>query len=491
MSSFTFGATPAASTSTGAGGLFGSAAPKPAFGGFSTPNPQQQQPAAGGGLFGAQPNQPAPTGTSTGLFGSSTAQPAPQAGGGLFGGAPTGGGGLFGQQPQQQQQQQQGQTPGAGSSLFGGNSGATGGGLFGQAQAQPQQKPAGTGLFGSTAMTPSSGGLFGSTAQPGQQQAGTGLFGSTAQSQQPAQSSLFGGFGQSQQPQQQQQQQPSASTSIFGAPPQPLQQQPQAALFGSVNAPLAATSNLGASAVGLPQRQEQSIEERMMAVQRAWDPSSPDCRFKYFFYNVVEPGTTYRYGRPAAANDDVKWAKAVRENPDPNSMVPALAVGWGDVKKRVQLQEQIASVHQEKIKFIPILQSTSFRPEEAETRERLESIKSELDGRAPSRAPGARLGESSIGTGNGTPRKGQGRMLGQVNELWGAVEEIRRRRRGGRPEGREAWLADEKVLAEVAEVLAQQQLALQKLTELVQNAVFDADVMRQGLGLLGASERER
>jgi hypothetical protein len=41
------------------------------------------------------------------------------------------------------------------------------------------------------------------------------------------------------------------------------------------------------------------------------------------------------------------------------------------------------------------------------------------------------------------------------------------------------------------QVLAQQQLALQKLTELVQNAVFDADVMRQGLGLLGASERER
>jgi nuclear pore complex protein Nup54 len=175
-----------------------------------------------------------------------------------------GGGGLFGQQSQQQQQQQQqGQTPGAGSSLFGGNLGATGGGLFGQAQAQ--QKPAGTGLFGSTAMTPSSGGLFGSTTQPGQPQAGTGLFGSTAQSQQPAQ-----------------QQQPSMSTSIFGTSTQPLQQQqqPQAALFGSVNAPLAATSNLGASAVGLPQRQEQSIEERMMAVQRAWDPSSPDCRFK-------------------------------------------------------------------------------------------------------------------------------------------------------------------------------------------------------------------
>jgi nuclear pore complex protein Nup54 len=31
-------------------------------------------------------------------------------------------------------------------------------------------------------------------------------------------------------------------------------------------------------------------------------------------------------------------------------MVPVLATGWADVKKRVQMQEQVASVHQEKIK---------------------------------------------------------------------------------------------------------------------------------------------
>lgn len=40
---------------------------------------------------------------------------------------------------------------------------------------------------------------------------------------------------------------------------------------------------------------------------------------QYFFYNVVEPGTTYRYGRPAGATDDAKWAKALRENPDPDT----------------------------------------------------------------------------------------------------------------------------------------------------------------------------
>jgi nuclear pore complex protein Nup54 len=31
-------------------------------------------------------------------------------------------------------------------------------------------------------------------------------------------------------------------------------------------------------------------------------------------------------------------------------MVPVLATGWEDVKKRSQMQEQIASVHQQKIK---------------------------------------------------------------------------------------------------------------------------------------------
>lgn len=32
------------------------------------------------------------------------------------------------------------------------------------------------------------------------------------------------------------------------------------------------------------------------------------------------------------------------------SMVPVLATGWGDVKKRVQMQENVASVHQQRIK---------------------------------------------------------------------------------------------------------------------------------------------
>jgi nuclear pore complex protein Nup54 len=40
----------------------------------------------------------------------------------------------------------------------------------------------------------------------------------------------------------------------------------------------------------------------------------------------------------------------------------------------------------------------------------------------------------------------------------------------------------------VPQILATQQLALQKLTDLLNNALFDADVIRQGLGML-TSER--
>jgi hypothetical protein len=47
---------------------------------------------------------------------------------------------------------------------------------------------------------------------------------------------------------------------------------------------------------------------------------------------------------------------------------------------------------------------------------------------------------------------GKGRVMGQVNELWGVVEEIRKRRRMGMGEtGREGWL-DEKALGEIASV---------------------------------------
>ncbi|ODO08713.1 hypothetical protein L198_00446 [Cryptococcus wingfieldii CBS 7118] len=496
-------------------GGFGQAAAKPAF---SFGNNSQSS---------TTPAQPAPSG-GTGLFGSTTNQQQGATGGGLFGQQPKPAGGLFGSatststQPQQQpgqsgglfgglgqsqqgQQPQQGQAGGGG--LFGSTTSNTAsGGLFGQ-------KPAGSGLFGSTsapapAPAPAAGGgLFGSTSQPQQQNAGGGLFGSTQQApQQQASGGLFG----AQQPQQQQQQQP--------------QQQQQSGLFGStLGAPQQQQmgqsqmqqSQLGQSMFGV--KKEQDIESRIRAVQNAWDSASPECRFKYFFYNVVEEGTASRYGRPANATDDAQWAKALRDNPDPNSMVPVLAVGWSDVKKRQQMQENLAAVHQERTSeitaalshtrqtslsssirlanlqqrqsqlvhrlihlasvtpgIVPLNQQGGvLRDDEVALARKLEGVKRELEGAAGSVRGG------SVRRGDGELR---GRLLGQVNELWGQLEEVRRRRKVRGQEGRETWVGDERLLAEIAEVLTTQQTAIQKLSDLAQEENFDADVVLHGHG---------
>ncbi|KAJ7227396.1 hypothetical protein GGX14DRAFT_419409 [Mycena pura] len=194
------------------GGLFGQAQQnQPAAGGSLFGQPQQQ-PAATGGLFGQTQNQQPPAGSSLfgqpqnqqsggGAFGQSTQQPA--AGGGLFGQStqqPATGGGLFGQSTQQpsaglfgtsqnqqpatgglfgQPQNQQTAAPSGG--LFGQNNAQTGGGLFGTSQ--QNQQPAsgsGSGLFGSNP-------LFGAPKP-----AGTGLFGGSTNAQQPQQTNFFG-----------------------------------------------------------------------------------------------------------------------------------------------------------------------------------------------------------------------------------------------------------------------------------------------------------
>jgi nuclear pore complex protein Nup54 len=172
-----------------------------------------------------------------------------------------------------------------------------------------------------------------------------------------------------------------------------------------------------------------------------------------------------------------------------------------------QLQHRLIRLAAQSPAFIPSLHSSALRPEEMETKKTLEGVKAELDGKKAS-VPGQmnRYG-AGLSSGTSTPKKGGGaRMMGQVNELWGQVEELRRQR-GRRAGGgeKEGWLSDERVLGEVAEVsprynlyrvstltsqvLSTQQMALQKLNDLATNAVFDADVMRQALGLLSPQER--
>ncbi|ORZ27303.1 nucleoporin complex subunit 54-domain-containing protein [Lobosporangium transversale] len=302
------------------------------FGGATTP--------AGGSLFGATP--------------------AASAAGSLFGAKPTtpGSNNLFGAAAQPA-------TPASGTGLFGSTpalSTPASGGLFG-ATATPA-----TGLFGAatTSATPAAGGLFGATTTSTAPAAG-GLFGAPAASAAPATGGFFGGtpasgigsnlFGAASST-------APASGGFFGA--KPAASGFSFAVPGTSTAP-AAGSLFGAApkpfgSSGFGQRQQYVIGNvkpeipvwyNLMYIKNSWDPTHPNCQFKYFFYNFVHPDDVNKYGPPPNV-DPFEWQQAVRECPDKECMVPALAIGFEDLKKRMETQNDMTEMQRIKLEEIEV-----------------------------------------------------------------------------------------------------------------------------------------
>ncbi|EIN14470.1 hypothetical protein PUNSTDRAFT_110559 [Punctularia strigosozonata HHB-11173 SS5] len=498
------------------GGAFGSTATnaQPAGGLFGSTSAPQSQPTSGGGLFGNTTIQPAASG---GLFPSTTTQPA--TGSGLFGGTapqPAAGGGLFG-----------------GTSL--GTQGSSGGGLFGNAATQPA---AGGGLFGNTVTQPANtttGGLFGNTTQnQGSSTTGGGLFGRTSAStgapsvglfgntntsatgtggglfgstNTGTTGGLFGGISQSSalaQPGSSSFGQSQAQGSLFGGAGKPA----TVPLLGSTAAPLGANSLLSSRNPAQPAQSQADAHAQFAALQQkiegiaaAWNASSPECRFQHFFYNMVDPAQVHLYGRPANATNDAAWQKAVMENPDPSCLVPVLAVGFDDLQTRVEAQTQQATSHQERLKelqtrikalaqrhelsnsvrlqkaakmqvqlqqrllrlaqhlhlLIPSLRSSSIRPEEEALRAALEEIDEEI------RRPG-----------------GLSRLQGRLSELWAALNSVLvARQRAGKNGDSSQWaVVDDEGLAQIAQILSEQQTGLAHLTQILQRDTKDLALMQ-------------
>ncbi|KAI5123756.1 hypothetical protein M0805_000347 [Coniferiporia weirii] len=506
--------TPQPASGAGTGSLFGS------FGGAGTANQAQNQ-AQTQGL--GQPQQVGASTNTNSLFPSANASSNP-----LFGGKPASS--LFGNTTPSGGQQPAGT---GGGSLFGG-----GGGAFGSSTTAPATQ--GTNAFGASTAPAAGTGLFGSTitSAPSNQLAmGTGLFGQ--QSQQPAPTntpSLFG-QGQTQQP----------GTSLFGqAQPQPPAQ--QTGLFGnfgqSTTNPAsstigglgllgntqpggylsglpgagASTSSIFAPKNSLLQMQQQSdsaqaqyasLVQRIETVAQSWDSNSPQCRFQHFFYNLVDPSQVHMYGRPQNASNDALWQKAVRENPDPSCYVPALAVGFDDIQKRVEAQTAQATAHKEKLKelrtriaalssshsatnaprlhraavvqtqlqqrlvrlvqhlhlLIPSVRSSSIRPEEEALRSVLEGLEEEI--KRPN---------------------GVGRLKGKLSELWaviGAIESAREREQKSGESNVEWAVVDAEGMQKLTQILSEQQNGIAHLTKVVQSHQKDLDV------ILGRAPQER
>ncbi|ORZ12727.1 nucleoporin complex subunit 54-domain-containing protein [Absidia repens] len=315
-----------------------------------------------------------PASTSTG-FGST----APATG---FGAAPKPGGFTFGGNTSN--------TTAPASSLFGGASSTTattpafGAPAASTATPANPQQPS---LFGATSAAAPTFGVT-ATSQPQQQQqtgfGGGGLFGGgTSQATAATTTATPSLFGAS-----------NTNTSLFGGNTSNTTANTTSSLFGaSANKP--ATTPFGFSSTGssfnnmnslqgnmnnmTPQQRDQMIyqllvqknkEELEQKGQRTlnditpenmwqslalmkswWDPESPTCKFKTYFYNTVPAQEVHLYQRPP--NQDQKaWDDAQKKNPDPTCMVPTLAIGFSDIDKRMEAQNLLSQAHKAKLQEI-------------------------------------------------------------------------------------------------------------------------------------------
>ncbi|KAJ1507076.1 hypothetical protein HMI56_000289 [Coelomomyces lativittatus] len=89
---------------------------------------------------------------------------------------------------------------------------------------------------------------------------------------------------------------------------------------------------------------------------------------------LFHPSEVKKYTR--GPNDDEKlWEHAVKNNPDPTCLVPALAVGFGDLKKRAQEQDKYLRNMRYRLGEISIALDLLSQRHETDNRTRIQEIK--------------------------------------------------------------------------------------------------------------------
>eukprot|EP00833_Pecoramyces_ruminatium_P000591 jgi/Orpsp1_1/1174623/evm.model.c7180000050786.1 len=97
------------------------------------------------------------------------------------------------------------------------------------------------------------------------------------------------------------------------------------------------------------QQHTSTVADELRKIQEYWNPQSPNCQFKHYFYNMVHPSEVNRYVKPPN-DDEGLWRQAQKNNPDSSCMVPALAIGFDGIKKRMAEQSKQTNAHEAKLK---------------------------------------------------------------------------------------------------------------------------------------------
>ncbi|KAF8939604.1 hypothetical protein BGZ58_009210 [Dissophora ornata] len=483
MSGFTFGA-PAAPAG---GSLFGAA---PAASG-------------GGSLFGAKPVAP----VTGGLFGASTSQPAGAAGG-LFGqpAISTAGSGLFGQPA----------TPTAGAGLFGGMAASTApgsGGLFG-APAAPaaggffgapasSAAPFTGGLFGgATSTVPAAGGLLGGAPASGSlfgpPAPGTGMFGSKPAT---ATGTPFSFAGAS----------TTAAPGMFASAPKPFASTGPGFGLGATSTTAASTAPNFAASLASGQRQQYVMSnvkpqipvwQKLMYIKNSWDPTHPNCHFRYFFYNFVHPDDVNKYGQPPNV-DAFEWHTALEKCPDRECMVPTLAVGFEDLKKRMESQNEMTEMQRIKLDEIEAKMNVIMEFHLIQTAAKVREFKRrhiQLAQRVLTL-----MKRVQILRNRGVPIRADEEMLrvrlenaleqlrnpahfrGKITELWAQIQILKDSKRL-HPSGNYG-ATDEAQLEAIGKFLQDQQAGLKHVTDVLQRDMQDIEILQRKLEDIGSSAR--
>ncbi|KAH7041793.1 nucleoporin complex subunit 54-domain-containing protein [Linnemannia elongata] len=399
---------------------------------------------------------------------------APAAGGSLFGGAAPATGSLFGAKPA---------APAGG--LFGAAAPA-GGSLFGA----PATSAPGTGLFGAASSAPAAGGLFGVSAAP----ASGGLFGASAApaAAKPA-TTGFGGFGAASSAT------APATTSLFGAP-KPF----GAPAFGAstITAPGPAAPSFGASLASGQRQQFIPVWQLLMNIKNAWDPTHPNCAFKHFFYNFVHPDDVNKYGPPPNV-EIYDWNQALQECPDRECMVPALAVGFDDLKKRMEAQNDMTEMQRIKLEEIEakmsqitqfhLLQTASkvreFKRRHIQLAQRVLTLMKRVQIlrnrgvplRADEEVLRVRL-ENAL-----EQLRNPAHFRGKITELWAQLQILKDSKRL-HPAGNYE-VSDEAQLEGISKVLQDHQAGLQQMTMVLQQDMQDIETLQRKLEEMGSGAK--
>ncbi|KAG0040627.1 hypothetical protein BGZ82_000585 [Podila clonocystis] len=447
MSGFNFGA-PASASATG---LFGAPAASAPAGGLFGVKPA----APAGGLFGAVSSAAPPTG---GLFGAPASTT-----GGLFGAASTApaAGGLFGATP------------------------ASTGGLFG---ATTSAAPTG-GMFGAPASAP--GGVFGSTP------ATTGGFGTSAFGAKPVGTTGFS-FGGTPAP---------TTGSLFGGAPKPFGSS-LAPAFGASTASSVPTFGASLSTNSRQQyvtgniKPEISAWQKFLYFKNAWDPTHPNCQFKFYFYNFVHPDDVSKYG-PPPNTDPHEWMQAMQESPDRECMVPALAVGFEDLKKRMESQNDMTEMQRIKLDEVEakmndimqfhLLQTASkvreFKRRHIQLAQRVLTLMKRVQILRNRGVPISQEEEKLRGRLEELLEqlKNPAHFRGKITELWAQIQILKDSKRL-HPSGNYE-VSDEAQLEVIGKVLTDQQAGLQHITSVLQKDMADIETLQRKLEEIGAAGR--